>query len=788
MLCVATCLLALHFHLLVYDRNVAARRWWFPWRVSEQVRDVFEAGPGGREDEERAWRATEDARVAALEARLANMTLELAASSAERVSLSGELNRVEDELEQLRGEAYSAAPDLEFRNSVQTSLASLEEENAERDARVAAIAKDLEGKINATRDVEGRDAAWARLAVDGEAQARQSAVDASAQIVRAYTDQRVEAVSMRLVDYTQSTAVKFESERDLIYHWIAGTFTLLCFLVSLSGVYAHTRALAVPDVQRKILALLWMPPIYSVCCWLSLLYPGSSAGLGMIRDGYEAYTIWVFVSFLISILGDDGKNARRGRLSTSRAATPSSPTASSRLSPPRLSLSVSETKKQDETPDQSYERVVARLEADGDHLPRAFCPPCGRASARSFLKQCMIATLQFVAVKPTIAVADYVLAAAAAQRALASSASADDYDVDSNDWITQARAGLFIVANVSVTVAFSGLLKVYHAVAHHLVNHNPWPKFISVKGIVFITFWQGTVIWLMTHESGSFANKDVADAVQNFLICVEMFIASVVHSYTFAADEWQPNYRPANLQISDNLAVGDFIQDLRYVFTGHSNSSSPSPSHSAKQPAKFPRDLPDVEAGVVESPVPPPSMFREDSKIEDDDDDDRGEASPLLGEESSTPKSRDRDVDARPAPFVELPRVQQEPLVDSEAPRQPEPPVDVEAPKHEASSLGDEALVSVTQHKSLPAEPLIDVETFDLEARGEITPQAESPSAVGTSRGDGTSEATTAVLGHDDLDAEPTTVDPLGRPSEESFASELSMVAPTPRDDSDTTV
>ena len=33
-----------------------------------------------------------------------------------------------------------------------------------------------------------------------------------------------------------------------------------------------------------------------------------AAGLGMIRDGYEAYTIWVFVSFLFSVIGDDGED------------------------------------------------------------------------------------------------------------------------------------------------------------------------------------------------------------------------------------------------------------------------------------------------------------------------------------------------------------------------------------------------------------------------------------------------------------------------------------------------
>ena len=86
-----------------------------------------------------------------------------------------------------------------------------------------------------------------------------------------------------------------DRERDLVYHWIAGTFALLCCVIALGGIVAHARALARPEVQRKILALLWMPPIYALCCWCSLLFPPYAPLLAVGRDAYEAYAIWVFV-------------------------------------------------------------------------------------------------------------------------------------------------------------------------------------------------------------------------------------------------------------------------------------------------------------------------------------------------------------------------------------------------------------------------------------------------------------------------------------------------------------
>lgn len=580
LLACASFLFALHFDVVVYNRG---DKFWWPFSWNEKYR----FGSDNRWDEwskeQEAWKDAEHARLSLLQESLGNVTERLHVVEAGNVELRGNLTDVQQKLDKLAKQAYSDSPDLSLRQEVQSGFDRIDSENAARDLAFANAKRDFELRLNETAEQERRDARQQTASLLAQATAEKAYADQRASEVQADVDKRMNEVYATLGDYKETTQVRFDSERDLIYHWIAGTFTLLCFLISLSGVYSHTRALAVPDVQRKILALLWMPPIYSVCCWLSLLYPSSGAGLAMVRDGYEAYTIWVFVSFLISVLGDRKEQPRHLRSSlnaTARdamtTATPRSPAAAERGHKDDIALS-------DEA-ETSYSRVVAKLETSKDEhsLPRAFCPPCSRTSARSFLKQCMIATMQFVFLKPTIAVADYVLQAATQQEDFTEAYGNDDSP--QAVYIANIRLALFVLDNLSVTVAFSGLLKVYHAVQHHLASHNPWPKFCSVKGIVFITYWQGTVIWAMTRYSGSIANKEVADAVQNFLICIEMFVASVVHSYTFAADEWQPNYVPPTIRMSDNLAVKDFLADWKYVFKSSGQKSQESPQQHESLP------------------------------------------------------------------------------------------------------------------------------------------------------------------------------------------------------------
>jgi len=54
---------------------------------------------------------------------------------------------------------------------------------------------------------------------------------------------------------------------------LAGTFTLLAVLIALWHVTAHVRHWWNPRIQRRVLAILWMVPVYAITSWLSLVFP-----------------------------------------------------------------------------------------------------------------------------------------------------------------------------------------------------------------------------------------------------------------------------------------------------------------------------------------------------------------------------------------------------------------------------------------------------------------------------------------------------------------------------------
>jgi uncharacterized protein YggT (Ycf19 family) len=83
------------------------------------------------------------------------------------------------------------------------------------------------------------------------------------------------------------------SQNSLLAVQFAGMFTVLVILVSGYHLSQHLRHLHSPVVQRKIMAVLWMTPIYAVTSWLSLLFPLSEPYLAVIREFYESYCVYI---------------------------------------------------------------------------------------------------------------------------------------------------------------------------------------------------------------------------------------------------------------------------------------------------------------------------------------------------------------------------------------------------------------------------------------------------------------------------------------------------------------
>ena len=94
------------------------------------------------------------------------------------------------------------------------------------------------------------------------------------------------------------------------------------------------------------------------------------------------------------------------------------------------------------------------------------------------------------------------------------------------------------------------------------------------KGVVFMTFWQGFVISLSAQAG--FVDAASAASAQDFLICIEMLIASLAHFYIFPTSQWQPGYRErrmraaaadeeAELRLTSTFAVSDFFHDIQVL-------------------------------------------------------------------------------------------------------------------------------------------------------------------------------------------------------------------------------
>ena len=82
------------------------------------------------------------------------------------------------------------------------------------------------------------------------------------------------------------------------------------------------------------------------------------------------------------------------------------------------------------------------------------------------------------------------------------------------DW-TAPKLYVLIASNSSVAIAFWGLLNFYHGMAQELAWCNPWPKFLCIKGVVFMTFWQGFAI--QTMATLGYVGDRQASQIQNLL-------------------------------------------------------------------------------------------------------------------------------------------------------------------------------------------------------------------------------------------------------------------------------
>lgn len=283
--------------------------------------------------------------------------------------------------------------------------------------------------------------------------------------------------------------------------------------LAMRHIYRHLMNYTEPIYQRYMVRIIFMVPVYALMSFLSLIFNESSIYFDSIREVYEAWVIYNFLSLCLAWVGGPGAVV--------------------------LSLS-------------------------GQVLKPSWClmtccfpalPLDGR-----FIRRCKQGALQFVILKPILVIITFVFYAKG------------KYE-DGNFSTNQAYLYITIIYTVSYTVALYALALFYLACRDPLRPFNPVPKFIMIKSVVFLTYWQGVLVFLAA-KSGFIKNAEEAADFQNFILCIEMLIAAVGHLYAFPYKE----YAGADINASGGL-LGSLAHALKFSDVYHDTVHQFAPTY-----------------------------------------------------------------------------------------------------------------------------------------------------------------------------------------------------------------
>lgn len=232
----------------------------------------------------------------------------------------------------------------------------------------------------------------------------------------------------------------------------------------------------------QIIRIVLMCPIYAWASWLSLYFLELSVYIDFVRVCYEAYVIYSFLLLLTKYLG--------GRDSVALII---------RHKPP-LSW------------------------------PQPFCCFPKVNPNKQFLLRIKYGVLQYVIITPLLAmfagVANWF----------------DEYGDGEINW-DKGYPYVALIQNFSQITSLYCLVWFYVVTQAELMPFKPVAKFVVVKSVVFFTFWQSVglalcVKWGWLTGTAGFSTGEVQVGLQNFIICIEMFITAIGHRYIFGHEEY----------------------------------------------------------------------------------------------------------------------------------------------------------------------------------------------------------------------------------------------------------
>jgi hypothetical protein len=355
-----------------------------------------------------------------------------------------------------------------------------------------------------------------------------------------------------------------------------------------------------PETQNHIVRILWMVPIYSIQSWLGLRFKDYSIYFETIRDWYEAYVLYSFLQYLIQVLGGEealilmlkDKSPTRGVhiwglqfcVKPWLMGQPVRKTYMNNKGQTIINNSSITTRSGTSSAISAVETSVGHNQQQLLNQPIRNKPLKRVHWTSPFFLRCKFGVLQYVLLKFILTIAVFILERNGLYK----------------EGVFSYKGGylyISIVTNISQTWAIYCFLFFYFATKNELTPIRPVGKFLSVKLLVFFTWWQslfisilgqmnliphyygnnggtigedlglsepdwtvplsaedataldelgGKAFWsLPTSHTAStgiveYSPEDLGKALQDYLICIEMFVFAIVHIFVFPHDEYSP--------------------------------------------------------------------------------------------------------------------------------------------------------------------------------------------------------------------------------------------------------
>ncbi|KAI0726023.1 DUF300-domain-containing protein [Fomitopsis betulina] len=279
--------------------------------------------------------------------------------------------------------------------------------------------------------------------------------------------------------------------------WIvSGAFSIVAVLTSAWLLWQHMSWYTNKREQRYIVRILLMVPIYAAISFGSYLYWNHSTALLLIRDCYESIVLTSFFYLLLNYISHDTEEQKEVFR--------------------RVGLS------------KEYDRNARRRGTPPSHwmFPLQFIkwkPEDGFY----FLQLMKWGVLQYCVIRPTTTLAAVILNWVGL------------YCEDSwgPGW---GHIYITVIMSISVTIAMYCLIQLYMPVSEQLAPHKPILKLFAVKAVVFLTFWQATLISILEtfgliKDTEYMTADNVATGLGAIIECVEMALFALIHikAYTY---------------------------------------------------------------------------------------------------------------------------------------------------------------------------------------------------------------------------------------------------------------